>query len=224
LVFTVTDTGHGIADDDRDAIFEEFRRLDAGKDVAGGLGLGLSIVKRIADTLDHPLSFSSRPGEGSTFSVSVPLSLQVSVTEDVPETLQAKARKPVPVRVLCVDNEPRILDGMRALLEGWGCDVTTFGGSDGLVEQLDTIRPEIILADYHLDTETGLDVIAEVRAHLGSDLAAVLITADRSASVRKMAQAADVTMLNKPLKPAALRALVRQTMRRGVAGETVAAE
>ncbi|MEO1398437.1 MAG: ATP-binding protein, partial [Pseudomonadota bacterium] len=224
LIFTVTDTGLGIADADREAIFEEFRRLDAGKDVAGGLGLGLSIVKRIADTLNHPLNFSSQPGEGSTFSVSAPLSLQVMQEEEVPASGKTKAQKPVPVRVLCIDNEPRILDGMRVLLEGWGCEVTTFGSSEGLVERLDAIRPEIVLADYHLDTETGLDVISIVRAHIGPDLAAVLITADRSASVRKMAQAADVTMLNKPLKPAALRAVVRQAMRRSSSTETLAAE
>ncbi|MEL6947623.1 MAG: PAS domain-containing hybrid sensor histidine kinase/response regulator [Pseudomonadota bacterium] len=225
MVFLVADTGHGIAEADGDAIFQEFHRLEAGKDAASGLGLGLSIVKRVADTLGHSIQFTSRPGVGSSFCVKVPLGVQKAQDDMTSDASNHSKPKPVAAaRVLCIDNEPRILDGMRVLLEGWQCEVFTYSSSEGLAAALPKIKPDIILADYHLDHETGIDVIALVRANLGAELPAVLITADRSAAVREAAKAVDVTMLNKPLKPAALRALVRQAFRRTPSADTVAAE
>ncbi|TIQ61175.1 MAG: response regulator, partial [Mesorhizobium sp.] len=82
-----------------------------------------------------------------------------------------------------VDNDARILDGMRLLLEGWGCRVETASGSAELVLP-GRARPDVVLADYHLDGGTGLDAIARLRAAYGQDLPCVLVTADRSSEVR----------------------------------------
>ena len=114
--------------------------------------------------------------------------------------------------VLCVDNDARILEGMRLLLEGWGCNVVTHSGSQS-IEPSDAIRPDIILADYHLDGENGLDVISKLRGRYGQGTPAVLITADRSNEVRAAAELIDVPVINKPLKPAVLRSMITRFRR-----------
>ncbi|MFZ2102869.1 MAG: response regulator, partial [Oricola sp.] len=95
-------------------------------------------------------------------------------------------------------------------LEGWGAKVVSAATQSGLLKAIAEAGcvPNAIIADYHLDGENGLDVIAAVRARLDPSMEAVLITADRSAEVRTAAGNADIQILNKPLKPAALRALL----------------
>ena len=122
--------------------------------------------------------------------------------------------------VLCIDNERSILDGMRTLLEGWGCRVLT---ASNLAEALAAVEgsgaePDGFLVDYHLDAGNGIGAIAELRRrHNGAP--AILITADRTAAVREAATAEGVHFLNKPLKPASLRALMTQWRVQRVAAE-----
>ncbi|MBZ9922174.1 response regulator, partial [Mesorhizobium sp. BR1-1-7] len=99
-----------------------------------------------------------------------------------------------------------ILEGMRLLLEGWGCAVETVSGTKSL--DIAIRRPDVVLADYHLDGETGLDAIVRLRAIHGDDLPAVLVTADRSNEVRTAAAGLDIPVINKPLKPAVLRSMM----------------
>ncbi|TIS75762.1 MAG: response regulator, partial [Mesorhizobium sp.] len=125
-------------------------------------------------------------------------------------TGKASARAPsslAGLNVLCIDNDARILDGMRLLLEGWGCSVETASGSQDLMHP-GAARPDVVLADYHLDGGTGLDAIARLRAAYGKDLPCVLVTADRSSAVRTAAGQLDVPVINKPLKPAVLRSMM----------------
>jgi CheY-like chemotaxis protein len=115
------------------------------------------------------------------------------------------------VTALCIDNEPSVLDGMETLLRGWGCNVIK---ASTLVEALEALAahpapPNGLLVDYHLDQGTGLDAIAALRVAYG-ELPAILITADRTPAVREAARAQGIQLLNKPLKPAALRALLAQ--------------
>lgn len=217
----VMDTGLGIPASKQKQVFREFQRLDEGARVARGLGLGLSIVQRIARTLKHPLDLSSEPGRGTVFTLEVPLSNQPAAMAS-PAGLVATVITPLAgLRVLAVDNEPAIIDGMRLLLGGWGCHVFTAQGQDEALALVRTQRPDVIIADYHLDQgEDGLSVIAALRQALAaakgispaahSAMPAVLLTADRTVFVRDAARAADVHLLNKPLKPAALRALLAQ--------------
>ncbi|MEM9732929.1 MAG: hybrid sensor histidine kinase/response regulator [Pseudomonadota bacterium] len=205
LVFAISDTGTGISEADQKIIFDEFKRLDAGRQVAEGLGLGLSIVKRLAATLDHAITLTSVPGQGSTFSVAVPLAVpkpqEASAT--IANIAPAAGHGPT---VLCVDNEPRILDGMKTLLGGWGCVVHTFENTQTLMHYLETAEADVLIADYHLVEETGLETIAATRQRMGADFPCILLTADRSAALRTQTNALEITLLNKPLKPAALRA------------------
>jgi len=204
----VHDTGLGIPLSQQKAIFREFKRLDEGARVARGLGLGLSIVERIARLLRHPLKLHSETGKGSMFSVEIPVVDGVVVANIASSKIPSLATPLAGMTVLAIDNEPTIVDGMRLLLEGWGCRVDTASAVSDCADRRD--RPDAIVADYHLDDGTGIDAIGALRAQFGSTLRAVLVTADRSQSVRDMAEGNDIVVLHKPLKPAALRALLAQ--------------
>lgn len=204
----VIDTGIGIAGDKLNTVFHEFTRLDEGAREAEGLGLGLSIVDRLARVLRLEIQIFSNPGKGTRFSVILPAAAVQEPRREVEAKAPARATTSLAgLRILCIDNDTRILEGMRLLLEGWGCIVDTASGSRDL-DRPEMPRPDIILADYHLDGETGLGVIRRLRAIHGEDIPAVLVTADRSNEVRTAADRLDVPVINKPLKPAALRSMM----------------
>jgi signal transduction histidine kinase len=123
LELQVWDTGLGIPVSKQKAVFREFQRLDQGARVARGLGLGLSIVERIGRVLDHPVSLTSEPGRGSVFRVMVPVA-RVPASVTPLEAPRPAATPLLGLRVLAIDNEPAILEGMRTLLTAWGCEVT----------------------------------------------------------------------------------------------------
>ncbi|MCC0040543.1 MAG: hybrid sensor histidine kinase/response regulator [Rhodobiaceae bacterium] len=218
LVVSVHDTGPGIPEDQRQAVFREFKRLAGAEKMARGLGLGLSIVERLARLLGTSIDIESAPGKGSAFSFELPISVAAAAHADAPQVART-ARRLMPLNVLCVDNEPKILDGMAALLGGWGCGVRT---ATSRQEALSAVKPpnlppDVIIVDYHLDTGTGLDVAKALRWKLGADIPVVLLTADRSPEVREEAEAQEAVALYKPVKPAALRAVLSRYSRREAA-------
>jgi CheY-like chemotaxis protein len=120
-----------------------------------------------------------------------------------------------------MDNDLKILDGMAALLAGWQCE--TILAAD-LSEAIAGVRtagrsPDGLVVDYHLDNGTGIEAVTELRRLFGVEIPAALITADRSAAVRERARAFAIQVLNKPLKPASLRAVMSQWTARRVAAE-----
>ncbi|UVO49288.1 PAS-domain containing protein [Sphingomonas sp. SUN019] len=203
----VTDTGPGIDAAHHAVIFDEFHRLDAG--VTPGIGLGLAIVQRAARMLGHRVDVASALGDGATFAVTVPLAaLGVRGTA----TRSAAERRGIGARaILVVDNEQTILDGMEALLGGWGCRVLTALGGPAAREipATDLAFVDIILIDYHLaDGALGDAEAAILRQHLGRDVPVVIITADRMPVLRDDLSARGFHVLQKPVKPAQLRALL----------------
>jgi Na+/proline symporter/CheY-like chemotaxis protein len=204
----VTDTGIGIGTDEKELVFREFTRLDAGARQADGLGLGLSIVDRISKVLGMPITLKSRRRGGTEVSANLSSSITSGVKVIAPMSAPIRIHGALPrMDVLCVDNDKHILGGMRSLLEGWGCNVRCI---DNSAEALMVAEPpQILIADYHLDKGDGLEVIAALRRRFGADLSAILITADRSNEVRNEARRNDVLFLNKPVKPAALRAALQ---------------
>ena len=215
----IHDTGPGIAKDKQKLIFKEFQRLATNTVGTQGLGLGLSIVERIGRILDLDIQLHSRAGHGSLFSVKLP------VAEARTERRTARARigagQIAGSSALCIDNEPAILDGMDTLLSGWDCSVLRATcGQDAVAQMRTTTRPpDIILADYHLDSETGLEAIHAIREELGYDVPAVIITADRSPEVQELIKSQGLQLLRKPLRPAALRAVMAQSRIRQAAAE-----
>ncbi len=206
----VWDTGLGIPAEQQRAVFQEFQRLDQGARVARGLGLGLSIVERLGRVLAHPVGLRSRPGKGSVFFVTAPLGKARPVSlGDSTAPAPAAAGEPLHgLKVLAIDNEPRVLEGMRALLERWGCVVATASGLGEARERLAAFgAPDVVIADYHLDQGDGVAAILALREDLGRAAPAILATADRSPEVRdKAAREDDIVIMHKPLKPAPLRA------------------
>jgi Na+/proline symporter/signal transduction histidine kinase len=218
----VYDTGLGIPKSKTGAIFQEFHRLDQGAKVARGLGLGLSIVERVARILDHKLTLDSLPGRGSRFSVEVPQSGELALSTAQAPVLAGGYVRLSRMTVLCVDNDLAVLAGMEMLLGGWGCRVLKAASLDEAIAAVvqAKISPDGLLVDYHLGAGNGIDAIRELRRQFGADLTAILITADRSPYLREEARADDVQVLNKPLKPAALRALLSQwSVQRAAAAE-----
>lgn len=218
----VWDSGPGIPEDKLKIIFREFHRLEGPETTdVKGLGLGLAIVERLGRSLDHTVSVRSRPGRGTVFSVDVPIGIADETA--TPKPRRRMAGELGGLRVLCLDNEPDILDGMRAMLENWDCVVAT-ARSGAEAEKLllldrddnrDNIGfvPDIILADYHLSSgETGLDVLIRLRDQHGFDIPGVVITADRSTETAERVRAQRFALLNKPLRPAKLRALMTRAL------------
>jgi Na+/proline symporter/signal transduction histidine kinase len=220
LRIAVCDTGIGIPQNRHKQVFREFQRLDQGALIARGLGLGLSIVERIARVLDHRIALYSLPGKGSIFTLEAPVAAHVAV-DALPAVVHMPLAGVAGLKVLCIDNEPTILEGMRLLLEGWGCDVITAADSRSAIAALKRIDglPDAVVADYHLDRGNGLAAIRSIRKSVRAPLKAVLLTADRTAELREEAQALDVPVLNKPLKPAALRAWLSQIRIQRIAAE-----
>lgn len=202
----VHDTGIGIPASKFKTVFKEFSRLDEGARTATGLGLGLSIVDRIARVLNHKVDLQSAPGRGTVFRVRLPRDMSGTPSESPAPALRPSYfhGKLDNVRVLCIDNEDAILRGMEALLGGWGCTVES---AHTIEEAAAAGRPDVVIADYHLDDATGLDAIAVLREKYGP-IPALLVTADRTADLRAAAEGEDVAVLNKPVKPAALRAAI----------------
>ncbi|CTQ55801.1 Autoinducer 2 sensor kinase/phosphatase LuxQ [Roseibium album] len=207
VIVEIHDTGMGIPQSKQKVIFQEFHRLDDGMRVAKGLGLGLSIVERISHVLNHPVKLRSKMSQGSCFTVELPRSAAMP-------DLKPLQHPPASVGhldglcVLAIDNEPDILSGMRHLLSNWNCDVFTAADEVEAASLLNKAgqTPDVILADYHLDNGTGIEAIVKLRWKFGSQIPAILITADRSRAVRTEASDKEITFFNKPIKPAALRA------------------
>lgn len=207
LHISVTDTGPGIPLDKQAMVFDEFRRLDARP---GGKGLGLAIVKRAGDMLKHPISLISAPGAGATFSIALPRGQEIAQDEG-PVDGHGRDRSMRDLSILVIDNERTIQTGMRTLLTGWGCTVTTADGFDEAAAQFTSgERPDIILVDYHLNNgETGDVVIERLHRHFGLTIPAAMISADRGEELKIRLAAQGVPLLNKPVKPAQLRALLQ---------------
>ncbi|MNF30168.1 Non-motile and phage-resistance protein [compost metagenome] len=209
LCLEVWDRGPGIPEDKQQVIFEEFKRLDSHQTRAEkGLGLGLAIADGLCRVLGHTLRVRSWPGRGSVFSVSVPLAR--SQAQPASAAAEMNGRLPSGARVLCIDNEDSILIGMNSLLSRWGCQVWTARNREECAALLnDGVRPQLALVDYHLDHgDTGTELMAWLRTSLGEPVPGVVISADGRPEMVAQVHAAGLDYLPKPVKPAALRALL----------------
>lgn len=213
VVIQVMDSGMGIPASKFRTIFKEFTRLDGGMKAAAGLGLGLSIVDRLSRVLHHPVQLSSVVGRGTSFQVQLPREAQstkrgkeAGVASASPQQTQLSG-----FHILCIDNEPKILEGMSVLLSGWGCEVSQAASEGDLDAVLGKVGiPDLVVADYHLAEGTGIDLILHLRERLKAQIPALLITADRTPEVRAEAEKHGIGVQHKPVRPAALRAYVTQ--------------
>jgi CheY-like chemotaxis protein/anti-sigma regulatory factor (Ser/Thr protein kinase) len=209
----IWDTGPGIPQQDQMRIFQEFERLPGhGGDREEGLGLGLAIVQRYADLLEHRVELQSTQGRGTVFSVTVPYGDAQVADDDAGQAIQEQSDQDLAkLRILCLDNDLNILEGMAQLLKTMGAVVSSVSDGQALLQACRTggQLPDIILADYHLDGgETGVNAVLEARKDSGVAMPCIVISADDSEQVRDLARSVGFRFLPKPVNPARLRALI----------------
>ncbi|HEY0197785.1 MAG TPA: NahK/ErcS family hybrid sensor histidine kinase/response regulator [Rhodanobacter sp.] len=210
----IWDTGVGVTEDQRQIIFQEFRRLDTGLDSdERSAGLGLSIVERIAALLEHPLQLRSWPGRGSVFSVNVPLAAAQAMTVEAP-TADSEQDSPLVGRtVCCIDDDPDVLLATTTLLRGWGCVIQAAGSAEQALERAPgSAVPDLVLLDYQLGERTGLDLLPELVRQWQCSPPVIVLTAQVDAETQAKIRAAGLRFMAKPASPARLRALMSQLL------------
>jgi PAS domain S-box-containing protein len=211
LEIAVYDTGPGIELHQRQKMYAEFSRLQHDSPWGEkGLGLGLSICDRLAKLMQHTLSFASHPGRGSMFGVRLAREVGTQRARSIDRHVQAPDPSSLQgLRVLCVDNDGAILDGMEALLGQWGVHVLKANSSAEAAILCDRSDVDTVLADYHLgDGVDGIELLHRLCKSRRTTLSAALISADHDADLLLAARNAGFPLLHKPLRPAALRALL----------------
>ena len=209
----VWDTGIGIREDDKPSILDEFVRLGHGGDGRNdGLGLGLSIVSRLAVLLGHRLEITSRVGRGSRFTIVVP-----TAAEQRPAAAGASAVNPAVSTngkcVLVIDDDPLALDGLGGILRSWGCHVISASDPHSARRALTAspVTPNLIISDLHLGGgRSGLEFIDDIRADAGAVIPALLISGDTTSDSIRSVRARGFHLLHKPVAPMRLRAMVNQ--------------
>lgn len=200
----VVDGGPGIPAREADRVFEEFYRVrNPRSHNVEGLGLGLSIVARLAALMTLQVDFSSREGLGTTVTIrglETARADELDIARAAAPTLHILAG----TRLLLVDDDPGTLAATGLLLEKWGCEVTALSDVPD--------RPtgcEILVTDFELaDGETGLQCIDAVRRQEGRPVPALVVTGHSDGSVATACRNAGVPVLAKPVRPAELRAAI----------------
>lgn len=200
---TITDTGPGIPPEEHGRVFEEFYQLgNRERDRRKGLGLGLSIVRRLVDMLDITIRLESAPSQGTRFVLDLPLQTQ---GEAIDSEAMPVSSAIAGLKILVIDDEASVRLGMKTLLEGLECRVTLAGGTTEAIVAVDRSRPDIVLADMRLrGDDNGLAAIRAIRARHPS-VPALLISGDTAPDRLREAAAAGVSMLHKPVPVELLR-------------------
>jgi signal transduction histidine kinase/CheY-like chemotaxis protein len=211
-VVTITDTGPGIPRAEHQRVFEEFYQLaNPERDRSRGIGLGLAIVRRLAELLRVGLELESDVNRGTTFRLKLPLVRdRRHVAREPAETYDAQL--PEGLLVLVVDDERSVREGMCTLLEEWGCKVLLASGIDEALDALARAKPRLVIADYRLrGKETGIALVQRVREAAG-DIPALLVTGDTASEVLEQARRLGLALLRKPVQEHALRNAIAEAV------------
>ena len=216
VVLQVVDTGPGIATDMREQIFREFERGKGTRSDDRGLGLGLAIVDRILQRLGHAISVLDGPAGGSVFQVELPRCAADAQPKPT-RRARTRARDLSGLEVLCLDNDPAVLEGFEELLGRWGCQVTAARDEAEARTAYPDTGPDLAIIDYQLDDrEIGPEVFERLCEDWGAHPPALLATAEKGPHVDAAADRLGMQMISKPVAPAVLRASLTalQTRRR----------
>jgi signal transduction histidine kinase len=214
LRIEVWDSGPGIPEGHRQNIFGEFFQLPtAERDRYGGLGLGLAIVDRLRQLLNHEIELTSTLGRGSRFTILVPMA-----AEGVTSVKTVRSPHPAAFAVdgkviLIIDDAPIVLEGTGGLLGKWGYSVVTAASDEAALIQLTERqqRPDLIISDYHLaNGKTGIEAIERIDAAFGASIPTILISGDTAPERLRDAKDKGYILLHKPVDPMRLRAVLHQ--------------
>ncbi|WP_076919825.1 PAS domain-containing hybrid sensor histidine kinase/response regulator [Pseudoalteromonas sp. SK18] len=207
LSFIIEDTGIGIATKDQHSIYQEFKQLGE-KPNAEGLGLGLSITKRICDLLGIPLVMGSQLNKGTQFTLTMPCTPSLKTQPEPNRTANLETELGL-LTIWLVDNDRNVLEALKQLLENWGCEIATATNLIEL-EQLKAAHelPQLLIVDYQLDDGvTGLEVIEQAGL---MTLPAIVNTANHDEQIRERVLDAGYPLLYKPLKAPALKRMIKR--------------
>jgi len=220
LEIGITDTGVGIEADQIDQIFQEFHQIKTPGQNKEGFGLGLAIVNRMADLLDHKVAVESDPGNGSTFSVSMPI-VATSQAALAKETRMSADDAIVPASglIILIEDDVQVANAWGLLLEAEGFEVATAASAKearAVVEHLDS-PPELIISDFHLlDGSTGVEAVAEIRRRFDQIIPAFIVSGDTSKMVQEARSTENCAIMNKPVNTDHLLKVAKEAIATGI--------
>ncbi|MEH6637039.1 MAG: hybrid sensor histidine kinase/response regulator [Halioglobus sp.] len=209
----VRDTGVGIVLDDQNTIFEEYYQLgNPERDRQKGLGLGLAIVQRAADQLGHDIEVTSKPGHGSTFSVTVDKATGTATQMSAATPSSASTSLHSQPLIVVIDDDESVRDGMQQLLSLWGCELVISENQADAIAKLSAYQkpPDGIICDFRLrDNHTGLEAIDAIHIACGPNIPALIVTGDTEKALLIELKSSGHQALHKPVSAAKIRAFLR---------------
>lgn len=215
VIIEVKDTGVGISEDQQEIIFQEFEQLENSAEENKGMGLGLSIVDRLSRLLGHAVEIKSKPGAGSRFIVTLPLSKASHCSLEEPKDSPAYETNLTDVLVLVIDDDKSIREGMKALINDWGYSVILASSEAQAIKKLSAHRcPDVIISDLSLGNGlTGIQAIQSIRKVFVHNIPAIIVSGDTSVNKLNEVQQSGLSLLHKPVPPARLHAFIKRMAR-----------
>ncbi len=223
MLLQIWDTGSGISEDHKEQIFVEFFQIDNHeRDRKKGLGLGLSISKKLCELLGFELNMRSELGKGSVFELEltrIPVEKVIPVSKDIPAPQMSLSGK----RLLIIDNEESILQGTLSVLHRWHCVVDTASNTERALELLKQgCRYDAYLCDHQLGgTMNGIELLNAMAVIDGGNTPGILVTGNTDPEFIRSVMRTGYVLLHKPVKPAQLRALLAQKVQNRLQVEEV---
>jgi signal transduction histidine kinase/CheY-like chemotaxis protein len=210
----VADSGIGIPPSQQDAIFLEFYQVDnPQRDRRQGLGLGLAIVARVLKLLQSEIHLHSEPGKGSRFYFDLaPGKLSNKNTETNRGVI---SKQILNATVAIIEDDIEVAQALQLLLQNWGCNTLVSADGDGILDKIknEDATPDIIISDLQLaNGQNGLDVIERTRQFTGNNTPALIVTGNSDRKAVEQAKQRNITVLQKPVAPAKLRAYLHNTI------------
>lgn len=208
----VRDSGIGIAPQFHEKVFQEFFQVgNPQRDRSKGMGVGLSIVERATRLLNHPIALRSALGKGTRFTLTVPLAPMRERGNLAEVSGISPGQEFRGLRVLLVEDDEHGRVALSGLLESWGCKVHTAEDAQAALRLVGNGQvPDVVISDYRLGGGVnGIETVRQLGTLAGRRLAACLISGDTDASLQQDAKADGLILLQKPVRPAKLRNLMR---------------
>ena len=220
LCIDVHDTGVGIKPDQIEEIFQEFHQIKTPGSNKEGFGLGLAIVRRLADLLDHEITVDSDPGKGSCFSVCMPMVSQQSKGASHDTLPEVAALQPdAGGLIILIEDDVKVADAWGLLLEAEGFRVATATSATearAVVKHLDT-APQLVISDFHLlDGSTGVQAVSAIRKEFNTLIPAFIVSGDTSKVVQDARTLENSAIMSKPVNTDQLLRLARAAIATGI--------
>jgi PAS domain S-box-containing protein len=214
----VEDTGIGIEEDQFEVIFQEFNQGRSTTASKEGFGLGLAIVRRLADLLGHEIHVESQPGKGSKFSVALPIIYGADARPGADAGARAADANTASGTIILIEDDVNVANAWGLLLEAEGYRVATAKSATearALIRHIDD-TPVLVISDFHLlDGSTGVEAVTEIRSYYAKDIPAFIVSGDTSKVVKDARPVGNSTLISKPVNTERLLRAARAATRTG---------